>query len=61
MSKERVEICESYECVGKCQKGRYANHKGYCQKCDKYKPRARVKHLNMKKAKLDKIRKKEWE
>ncbi len=34
------------------------NYKGYCQKCDKYYPRVRVRHLNIKKQKLDKIRRK---
>ena len=36
-----------------------ADHAHYCQKCDKYKPRARVRHLNKKKEKLDKIRRNE--
>lgn len=31
----------------------------YCQKCDKYRPRVRVRHLNKKKEKLDKIKKNE--
>ena len=48
-----------YICMGECKKGRDANHWHYCQKCDKYKPRARVRHLNKKKEKLEKIRKSE--
>lgn len=32
---------------------------GYCQKCGKYKPRVRKRHINMKKQKLEKIRKEE--
>ena len=60
MAKDRVEICESYVCANSpCEKGREANHSGYCQRCDKYKPRAHIKHPNMKKAKLEKIRKSE--
>lgn len=39
--------------------GGYADHNGYCQKCGKYRPRVRKRHLNRKKQKLDKIRKKE--
>ena len=61
MAKDRLNVCEYYECVGKCKKGREANHKGYCQICDKYKPRARIKHPNIKKQKLNKIREKEWD
>jgi len=59
MAKDRIEPCEFYICLGSCKKGRKAEHKGYCQHCDKYKPRARVHHVNKKKQKLDKIRKKE--
>lgn len=40
-------------------KGREANHSGYCQRCDKYRPRARERHLNKKKQELEKIRKNE--
>lgn len=59
MSKDRETPCESYVCAGLCKKGRKADHAHYCQKCDKYKPRARVRHLNKKKQELEKIRKKE--
>ena len=62
MAKDRVEVCKSYVCVGaECKKGRKAEHKGYCQVCDKYKPRVRKKHPNQKKLKLQKIRAKEVE
>lgn len=59
MTKDRIESCLYYVCAGECEKGREADHKGYCQKCNKYVPRVRVKHTNQKKQKLDKIREKE--
>lgn len=49
MSKDRIEPCESYVCKGECTKGRDADHNGYCQKCGKYRPRIRRKHINKKK------------
>lgn len=61
MAKTRETPCLYYVCAGTCQKGREAEHKGYCQKCDKYKPRFRERHLNRKKQELDKIRRKEME
>lgn len=61
MAKLRETVCLYYEALGQCKKGREANHKGYCQKCDKYYPRAKVHHINRKKAKLDKIRSAEWD
>ena len=36
-------------CKGECEKNRDASYKGYCQKCDKYTPRAKMKHKNRKK------------
>ena len=57
MAKDRIEPCISYICKGECKKGRDANHNGYCQKCNKYVPRVRERHKNMKKEKLEKIRK----
>jgi len=57
--KDRITPCESYVCKGECKKGRDADHHGYCQKCNKYKPRVRERHLNKKKQKLEKIRQKE--
>jgi len=59
MAKTRLTPCESYICLGQCKKGRKAEHGGYCQKCDKYKPRVRERHLNEKKQKLQKIQRKE--
>lgn len=59
MSKDRETPCKFYVCAGECTKGRQAEHNGYCQHCNKYVPRARVRHLNKKKAKLQKIREKE--
>ena len=43
MARDRIEPCVYYICAGECQKGREANHKGYCQKCGKYKPRVKKK------------------
>ena len=57
MAKDRETPCKYYICAGQCQKGREADHAHYCQKCDKYYPRARVRHLNQKKEKLNKLRK----
>ena len=57
--KDRIEPCEFYECKGKCEKGRESDHSGYCQKCDKYYPRVKRRHLNKKKQELEKIRKNE--
>ena len=59
MARDRQTPCLYYICAGECEKGREANHNTYCQKCGKYQPRARVRHLNKKKQKLDKIRKNE--
>lgn len=59
MSKTRETPCLYYVCAGLCEKGRKADHAHYCQKCDKYKPRAKVHHINRKKQKLDKIRRTE--
>ena len=60
MAKDRLTPCEFYLSEkNPCKKNRVAEHNGYCQKCDKYRPRAKVRHLNIKKLKLDKIRKKE--
>jgi hypothetical protein len=56
MAKLRETVCLHYVSMGECKKGREANHNGYCQKCDKYYPRAKVRHINMKKQKLEKIR-----
>ena len=54
--KDRETPCLYYICKGNCKKGREAEHTGYCQRCDKYKPRVRERHLNRKKQYLDKLR-----
>ena len=56
---DRIEPCKFYICKGCCTKGRNANQSGYCQKCNKYVPRIRRKHLNLKKQKIENIRKNE--
>lgn len=43
MAKDREAICKHYVALGECTKGRDACHKGYCQHCNKYEPRAKVK------------------
>lgn len=57
--KDRETPCLYYICTGQCEKGRDAGYKKYCQKCNLYVPRARIRHLNKKKEKLEKIRKSE--
>lgn len=47
--KYRETPCKFYICLGECKKGRAAEHKGYCQHCDKYYPRTKVRHINKKK------------
>ena len=59
MAKTRIEVCKYYIAFGQCARGREAVHSGYCQKCDKYEPRSRRRHLNNKKTELEKIRMKE--
>ena len=59
MAHYRETVCAYYVAAGQCRKGRQASHQHYCQKCDKYMPRARVRHMNQKKKKLEGIRKRE--
>ncbi|MDO4711976.1 MAG: hypothetical protein Q4A75_08350 [Peptostreptococcaceae bacterium] len=61
MAKLREAVCLHYIAMGECKKGRAASHKGYCQKCDKYYPRAKGKFPNKKKQMLEKIRRKEYQ
>ena len=61
MAHDRITPCKYYISYGECKKGRKAEHNGYCQKCDKYIPRVRERHLNEKKIKLDKARRKDGE
>ncbi len=49
MSKFRETPCKYYIACGECSKGREAAHNTYCQHCDKYYPRAKVRHINKKK------------
>lgn len=60
MSKYRETPCKYYQSIGKCSKGREAVHSGYCQHCNKYCPRARVRHINKKKQYLEKERRKDY-
>lgn len=60
MSKYREIPCESYIALHQCRKGRTAEHAGYCQHCDKYRPRAKVHCLNKKKATLQKLQKSDY-
>lgn len=41
--------CENYICIYECKLGRMAEHFGYCQKCNKYIPRAKCVKNNKKK------------
>lgn len=61
MARDRETPCRFYVCEGNCEKGREGTHNSYCQRCKLYQARAKVKHLNFKKQKLDKIRKKEFD
>ena len=56
MSTFREVPCIYYIAYGNCSKGRSASHNRYCQHCGKYKPRARVRNVNRKKAYNEKIR-----
>lgn len=56
MATDRQTPCLYYVCAGLCTKGRKADHAHYCQHCNKYKPKARVRYKNQKKEKLEKIR-----
>lgn len=56
MANYRITPCIHYVCNGNCDKGRVAEHNGYCQKCGWYQPRARVKYRNAKKDKLLKLK-----
>ena len=59
MAADRQTPCLYYICAGQCTKDRKADHAHYCQKCSKYRPRAKVRYTNRKKEKLEKIRKEE--
>ena len=59
MAHYRETVCMYYIAAGQSKKGRQASHEHYCQRCGKYMARARVRHMNEKKRKLEKIREKE--
>ena len=57
MSTYRETPCIYYIAFSKCQKGRDASHKAYCQRCRLYEPRAKVKQRNKKKDMMRRISK----
>ncbi len=57
MATYRESPCKFYIALGQCSKGRDACHKGYCQHCNKYVPRARVRSVNQKKQRIRELRK----
>lgn len=59
MAKDKLTPCIYYESRGNCEKGRDAEMMGYCQRCNCYRPRAKVKHINEKKEKIRQLQKKE--
>ena len=61
MARDRETVCMYYVAAGQCKKVRDAAHTHYCQRCDKYVPRARVRHKNQKKEKLRRIKEREAE
>lgn len=61
MAKDRLTPCKFYICHGECEKRREADMFGYCQTCDKYIPRAKVKYENKKKKKTMKTKMKNIE
>lgn len=54
MARYKEVPCKYYIAMGQCQKGREAEHRGYCQHCGKYEPRTKVKKLNKKKQYIEK-------
>lgn len=54
MAMDRQTVCLYYVCAGLCKKGRKADHAHYCQHCNKYKSRAKVKYRNRKKGEVGK-------
>lgn len=59
MARDRETICKFYICEHECEKGRDAEHNGYCQRCKLYKARCHEHHANKKKTELDKVNQKE--
>lgn len=58
MARLREIPCMYYIAYHNCLKGREACHPKYCQHCDKYRPRAKVRNINKKKQYNEKIRSK---
>lgn len=58
MAKYRETICMHYISKGSCAMNKDASHKGICQHCTKYKPRAKEKHENRKRRSVEKERSK---
>ncbi|MDO5538960.1 MAG: hypothetical protein Q4F83_02645 [Eubacteriales bacterium] len=56
MAKYREVPCKYYIALGQCKKGREAVHKKYCQHCEKYYPRAKVRNINKKRTYNEKMR-----
>ena len=61
MSRDRLTPCKFYISKGECTKNRDAEHNGYCQKCDKYRARAKEHHVNRKKQVLEQLKREEME
>ena len=49
MATYREVPCVRYRSHGICTKHRNVDHYGYCQRCDKYYPMAKVRSINKKK------------
>ena len=59
--KDKLAVCEFYICKGECKKGRKAEQNGYCQHCNKYKPRKGSKKIIRElKRRYKEKRYKEW-
>ncbi|MCI8608360.1 MAG: hypothetical protein HFE73_01800 [Firmicutes bacterium] len=56
MAVYRETPCKYYMALGQCSKGREAKHNGYCQRCSKYVPRAKVRKINRKKQRIRELR-----
>lgn len=63
MAKDREIVCQYYEHEGKCSKGRKGTFRHKCQTCDKYNPKkhTRPARKNLKKNKLEKIRRENYD
>lgn len=59
MAKYRETVCLYYVALGECKKGRDACHEHYCQKCNKYYPRAKRKAYQSEKEKYTRFKENE--